>query len=51
MFSPFQRLANFKTIEKNVVLTARVMLFVAFEQIIFARSLRMLTLSISQVIT
>ena len=31
LFSPFLRLANFKNIEKNVVLTTRVMIFAAFE--------------------
>ena len=36
----FCGLQTVKNIEKNIVLTARVMIFVAFEQIIFARSLR-----------
>ena len=31
LFSPFLQLANFKNIEQNVVLTARVMIFAAFE--------------------
>ena len=31
LFSLFLRLANFKNIEKNVVLTTRVMIFTAFE--------------------
>ena len=31
LFSPFLQLANFKNIEKNVVLTTRVMIFAAFE--------------------
>ena len=33
-----------KNIEKNVVLTARVMIFAAFEYIVFARGLRALPL-------
>ena len=31
LFSPFLQLANFKNIEQNVVLTACVMIFAAFE--------------------
>ena len=31
LLSPFLQLANFKNIEQNVVLTARVMIFAAFE--------------------
>ena len=31
LFSPFLQLANFKNIEQNVVLTARVMIIAAFE--------------------
>ena len=31
LFSPVLQLANFKNIEQNVVLTARVMIFAAFE--------------------
>ena len=44
LFSPFLQLVNFQNIEKNVVLTARVMIFAAFEYIDFARGLRALPL-------
>ena len=44
LFSLFLRLANFKHIEKNIVLTACMMIIAAFEKIIFAHGLCVLLL-------